>query len=126
MDIPINSHLSLIAKLISPVVFYFILGVLISPSLGNIIENGDFETGEILPWTCKQAHCETSQKFLTLTKRTENWSGPHQLLNQDNFMTASDLIVTFGFDLQSNEMITANWKMKIIQGDETKYFSILT
>ena len=89
------------------------------------MQNGDFDNGEISPWSCKQVHCETSQKFLALTKRTQQWSGPHQFLNIDNFVTGSDLIVTFGFDLQSDEMITATWKMKITQGDETKYFTIL-
>ena len=50
------------------------------------MQNGDFDNGEISPWSCKQVHCEVSQNFLSLTERSQQWAGPRQILNNDNFV----------------------------------------
>ena len=66
-----------------------------------------------------------SQNFLEVTDRSQQWAGPHQILNNVHFAIEDDLKVTFGFDIQSNEMITATWKMKITIGEQISYHSIL-
>ena len=66
-----------------------------------------------------------SQNFLEVTDRSQQWAGPHQILNNANFAIEEDLKVTFGFDIQPNEMITSTWKMKITVGEEISYYSIL-
>ena len=102
------------------------LAVLINHSLANIVQNGDFNTGEISPWSCNQVHCEVFQNYLTLSKRTQNWAGPRQLINGNNFVTDEiNIQATFSFDMQSSEGITATWKMRISKNGETNYHAIL-
>ena len=101
------------------------LAVLINRSLSNIVQNGDFDSGDISPWSCNQVHCEVFQNYLTLTKRTETWAGPRQLINGSNFITDENIQSTFSFDIQSNEEINAMWKMKISKDGETNYHPII-
>merc|ERR1712123_45139 len=33
----------------------------LAPSLSNLVTNGDFDTGSLSPWTCRQANCEVEE-----------------------------------------------------------------
>ena len=59
-----------------------------------------------------------------MRKRTEVYSGPWQLLDSQDFKTDSDLDVTFGFDLKSDEEVTVTWKLRITKDGGKKWFEI--
>ena len=63
-----------------------LVALLNNVAIANIVQNGDFDNGEISPWSCKQVHCEVSNNFLSLTERSQQWAGPRQILNNDNFV----------------------------------------
>ena len=43
---------------------YFLSFYLVKP---NIIQNGDFEAGEVDPWRCLASQCDASNKYLGKT-----------------------------------------------------------
>jgi GH35 family endo-1,4-beta-xylanase len=96
----------------------------VAPSLPNIISNGDFETGELSPWTCRQAECDLHGGFLSITERKKEWSGIIQLLPVETFSTEKDLKVGLNFSMKSVESVTANWKIKVTKSGQVRYFTI--
>ena len=98
----------------------------VAPSLSNLVTNGDFDTGSLSPWTCRQANCEVEDNFLFITERKAAWSGPLQLIPVQGFGSPEDLKVAFNFSIKSSEAITANWKVKVTNSGETKYYTIHT
>ena len=114
------------SKRVKKFIFLVDLGFIVSPAQANIIQNGDFDNGEISPWSCKKSTCTNTKEFLKVRKRTEVYSGPWQLLDNQDFTTDSDLDVTFAFDLKSDEEVTVTWKMKITKDGGKKWFEIST
>ena len=96
------------------------------PSTANIISNGDFGSGDLAPWTCRQASCDVGGGFLEITERFKEWSGPLQLLPVEVFANDEDLSTTFNYSIRSAETVTANWKIKVTKADQVKYFTIHT
>ena len=94
------------------------------PVHANVVTNGDFETGQISPWSCSLAQCDVTENFLAVTQRTAKWSGPRQLIDIEGFNSNEDLKVEFNFSIKSSEKITATWKVKVTKADETNYFVI--
>ena len=48
-------NLSVLKMLLRIIAFTFLF--LVFTSSGNVIENGDFESGELAPWTCARSTC---------------------------------------------------------------------
>ena len=90
----------------------------------NILENGDFDSGSLAPWHCNGCHCQTKQKYLAVTERRANWAGPRQSLNPGSF-SAENLQYQLNFSLQALQPLTASWKLKVVAGEEEKYFMLL-
>ena len=95
----------------------------------NMIRNGDFENGEVTPWSCKQAQCDASKQYLSVSKIAKNWAGPRQFLSTENFSSNNDLNITFKFSIKSSQPITSKWNIRATLPTENtnknyKYFSI--
>ena len=73
----------------------FLVALLNNVAIANIVQNGDFDNGEISPWSCKQVQCEVSQNFLSLTERSQQWAGPRQILNNTNFVKGGLISIFF-------------------------------
>ena len=105
----------------------FNIGIILTtaaPSTANIIANGDFETGSLAPWTCKQARCEVTEGFLAITERTKEWSGPLQFLPVEIFASDEQFKATFNYSIKSPLSVTANWKIKATKSGQVKYITI--
>ena len=90
----------------------------------NILENGHFDSGSVAPWQCNGCHCETKQKYLVVNQRRANWAGPRQGLNPGSF-SAEKLQYQLNFSVQALQPLTASWKLKVVAGEEEKYFLLL-
>ena len=90
----------------------------------NILENGHFDSGSVAPWHCNGCHCEAKQKYLAVTERRANWGGPRQSLNPGSF-SAENLQYQLNFSVQALHPLTASWKLKVVAGEEEKYFMLL-
>ena len=90
----------------------------------NILENSDFDSGSLSPWHCNGCHCETEQKYLAVTQRRANWAGPRQTINPGSF-SAENLQYRLNFSIQAVHPLTASWKLKVVAGEEEKYFMLL-
>ena len=98
----------------------------VAPPVPNLISNGDFSTGSLSPWSCKQATCQVTDNALYITERTAVWSGPRQDIPVEGFTNNDDLKVAFKFQIKSPEAIITKWKVKVTKSEETKYFTIHT
>ena len=47
---------------------------------GNILGNGDFETGGLSPWTCVASQCHVTEGVLGITKSLVWISGHHYII----------------------------------------------
>ena len=90
----------------------------------NILENGHFDSGSLAPWHCTGCHCQIKQKHLALTERRASWAGPRQGLNPGSF-SAESLQYQLNFSIQALQPLTASWKLKVVAGEEEKYFMLL-
>ena len=90
----------------------------------NILENGHFDSGGLSPWHCNGCHCQINQKHLAVTERRANWAGPRQSLNPGSF-SAENLQYQLNFSIQALEPLTASWKLKVVSGEEEKYYMLL-
>ena len=90
----------------------------------SILENGHFDSGSVAPWQCSGCHCETKQKYLAVNQRRANWAGPRQGLNPGSF-SAGELQYQLNFSMQALQPLTASWKLKVVAGEEEKYFMLL-
>ena len=90
----------------------------------NILENSHFDSGQLSPWQCKGCHCETKLNYLAVTRRGANWAGPRQSLNPGSF-SAQNLQYRLNFSLEVVQPLTASWKLKVVAGEEEKYFMLL-
>ena len=78
---------------------------------------------------CPGAKCEIlddETKYLAITERKAEWSGPRQFVAVEGFTSNDDLKVAFNFSKRSPEPITAYWKVKVTTSDKTKNFVIYT
>ena len=114
-----SDHLAMLTVLSVLTQLSFLLSV-----EANILENGHFDSGSLAPWHCNGCHCQLQQKHLAVTQRRANWAGPRQTLNPGSF-SAENLQYQLNFSIQAAQPLTASWKLKVVAGQEEKYFMLL-
>ena len=101
------------------------------PYVGNILQNGDFESG-IDPWTCNG--CEGSvgspahsgvNSFIA-NERRARWAGPHQVIDTNVVNSISKFNLAFNFSIFSEEEKLSEyiWKITVTKNGETKYYDL--
>ena len=97
--------------------FLSIFSIILQNISGNVIQNGDFESGTADPWFCASCKCTVIDGalgknpynldkswvyFLEVTNRNANWAGARQDLNVGSF-SEDNLQLWFNFSIQANE-----------------------
>jgi len=102
---------------------FFIFPIFFSSIQANIIENGDFENGDLSSWYCPGSKCEVTNGFLEVTERTATWGGARQDLNGAKFGDAP-LHYWLNFSIMTTESSNVLWKIRTENNNQTKYRTI--
>ena len=110
-------------------------------STGNVVKNGNFQSGDLLPWRCHgDCLCHTSQRYLgdlcwtlspqlkvclAVTDRTETWNGPRQSLSSSS-LTSQPGLYTLTFSIKVTEEVEGKWKLHLINGVEEQFVSLFS
>ena len=100
------------------------------PYTGNVLENGDFETG-MNPWICNGcrgsvgAPSQSGLNSFLADERQARWAGPHQVLNTNVIDSLSKLNLAFNYSIYSEDDLSEYiWKITVTKDKETKYFDL--
>jgi len=102
-----------------------------SAASGNILDNGDFESGDgsLGGWSCSNCHCSVEQfqvpwnHYLAVTERSNIYGGPWQIIGSEHLTDEKNLQFAFNFTMASSTAALAEWKIRVTteEGD-VKYF----
>ena len=85
----------------------------------NIVVNGDFESGNLEPWSCHGCDGEIinpgheSEFAFEVKNRQEDWAGPLQLLNVSSL--SKEGRYDLGYSIITDSPVEIQWMMKVLK-----------
>merc|ERR1711936_1223444 len=99
------------------------------PVKGNILQNGDFESGSLDPWFCNGCSgslgtpAHSGEAAFKVDARHARWSGPHQQLDPATVDKISNLNLHFNFSIlvETEDLTEWIWKLAVDDGSGVPY-----
>ena len=96
-----------------------ILFVSLSKANTNVVVNGDFESGNLEPWSCHGCdgaiihHGHDSEFAFEVKNRQEEWAGPLQMLDVNSL--SGDGRYDLGYSIITESPVEIQWMMKVLR-----------